>query len=76
MDPSDKLRALRARVIWNDYRAQKLVPQGGTCPPTGCVQLNTACAKVNFTDYDQRQAVAQGRQSCGPCATSENAPCY
>lgn len=76
MDASDKIRRDRARVIWNDFKAQKLVPQGGTCPPSGCAALNTACAVVRFDNYDQRQAVAEGRQSCGPCATSENAPCY
>ena len=76
MDASDRVRRAQSRVIWNDYNTQKLVPQGGTCPPSGCAALNTACAVVKFTTYDERQSVAQGRQNCGPCANNGKAPCY
>ena len=47
MDASDVIRRTQTRVIWNDYRAQKLLPQGGTCPPANCAALNTGCAMCN-----------------------------
>jgi hypothetical protein len=75
MDPSDILRRMQTRTIWNDYRAQKLVPQGGSCPPTNCVALNTACTVVNYTSYEQRQAVAEGRMNCGTCSNNTGPPC-
>ena len=76
MDASDRLRRLQTRTIWVDYKAQKLVPQGGTCPPANCTALNTGCAIVNFTTYEQRQAVAEGRMNCSPCATNGGPPCF
>ena len=75
MDASDRVRRMQTRVIWNDYKAQKLTPQGATCPPANCTALNTGCAKVNFQSYELREQVAEGRTNSG-CTTFSGAPCY
>jgi hypothetical protein len=76
MDASDRLRRVQTRTIWIDYKAQKLTPQGGSCPPVTCVALNTGCSLVKYTSYEQRQVVAEGRMNCSPCATNGGPPCY
>ena len=70
MDASDKLRRDMSKVIWVNYKATVLAPQGGTCPPASCnTTLVSACAKVNFTSYEQRDNVLRGRMNCD-CTTN------
>jgi hypothetical protein len=70
MDASDKIRRDNSKAIWSNYKTTVLTPQGGSCPPASCnTSLNSACAKVNFTSYAQRNDVLIGRMNCD-CQTN------
>jgi len=70
MDASDKLRRDMSKTIWINYKATVLTPQGGTCPPASCnTPLTSACAKVNYTSYAQKNNVETGRMNAD-CPTN------
>jgi len=70
MDASDKIRRDNSKAIWVSYKTTVLAPQGGNCPPTSCTStISRACAKVNYTDYQQKNNVAMGRMNCD-CTTA------
>jgi len=72
MDASDKIRRDKSKAVWLNYKTAVLTPQGGSCPPACGKELNSGCAKVNYTSYEQKVVVSQGRTNCD-CTTT--CPC-
>jgi hypothetical protein len=61
MDFSDRIRAYQAKAIYSDLagRAKSL---GSNCQLTGsCTSVG---CKVNFSTYELRESVRQGRADC------------
>jgi len=61
MDFSDRIRAYQAKAIYSDL-AGRSMSLGSNCQPTGsCTSVG---CKINFSTYQQRESVRQGRADC------------
>ena len=68
MDASDRTRYIKTKTLWYNYVTTNLGTQAG-CVYNNCDQsLNTTC-KLNYTSYEQRENVSEGKQNVYGCST-------
>ncbi len=67
MDASDRIKKAQSKALWGNYSATKLATQAGCVYNTCSQNLQKTCV-VNYTTYEIRYQLSQGKKNCGSCS--------